>query len=214
MERLRAVRDHVAAATSSKDEQASAAVAQQQGRSAKDLGTLASGPSREDLERAAEGAGTDVEETFFEFPSGGLFIDDYSQLPTPTRDIEKAKSDLDVYGYCMISEALDAVEIKTIADALMQQSRERYADGLPRRPGANGAGLTGMFNRGERFTELFDNRFFTELAGHALGERMHAQIYTCPFHLDGFQARPLHTDTWVSEEKWSAVYFLALRLFV
>ena len=47
----------------------------------------------------------------------------------------------------MISEALDAAEIKTIADALMEQSRERYADGLPRRPGANGAGLTGMFNR-------------------------------------------------------------------
>ena len=108
MERLRAVRDHVAAATSSKDEQAGAAVAQQQGRSAKDLGTLASGPSREDLERAAEGAGTDVEETFFEFPSGGLFIDDYSQLPKPTTDLEKAKSDMDIYGYCESSASLSA----------------------------------------------------------------------------------------------------------
>ena len=40
----------------------------------------------------------------FVMPPGGLFVDDYSLLPLPTTDIERAKSDFDVYGYCIIQD--------------------------------------------------------------------------------------------------------------
>ena len=40
----------------------------------------------------------------FVMPRGGLFVDDYSLLPLPTTDIERAKSDFDVYGYCIIQD--------------------------------------------------------------------------------------------------------------
>ena len=44
----------------------------------------------------------------YEWPTSGLFIDDYSQLPKPTTDLEKAKSDMDIYGYCESSTNLSA----------------------------------------------------------------------------------------------------------
>ena len=50
-----------------------------------------------------------AEETFFEFPASGLFVDDYSKLPQPTTDVEKAKSDIDLYGYCESSAAAPAL---------------------------------------------------------------------------------------------------------
>ena len=53
----------------------------------------------EEFERRG-GDGPIAEEVFFEFPESGLFVDDYSKLPQPTTDVEKAKSDIDLYGYC------------------------------------------------------------------------------------------------------------------
>ncbi len=47
------------------------------------------------------------QEEFFEFPTRGLFIDDYSKLPKLTTDLEQAKSDIDIYGYCMLKGPTD-----------------------------------------------------------------------------------------------------------
>ena len=59
------------------------------------------------VECVRQGAdGPIAEETFFEFPKSGLFVDDYSKLPQPTTDVEKAKSDIDLYGYCEHSNNL------------------------------------------------------------------------------------------------------------
>ena len=55
---------------------------------------------------AAESTATEQPPAAEEFvmPRGGLFVDDYSLLPLPTTDIERAKSDFDVYGYCIIQD--------------------------------------------------------------------------------------------------------------
>ena len=37
---------------------------------------------------------------------------------------------------------------------------------------------------------------YNDVAAHILGEETMSIIFTAPFHLDGFQARSLHTDTW------------------
>ena len=58
------------------------------------------------------------QEEFFEFPTRGLFIDDYSKLPKLTTDLEQAKSDIDIYGYCMLKEALSPEQVKHYAALL------------------------------------------------------------------------------------------------
>ena len=125
-----------------------------------------------------------AEETFFEFPASGLFVDDYSKLPQPTTDVEKAKSDIDLYGYCMFDQAMAPEKVKAIAEALMD------SDG-------NVRGGSSMFNSGELFTSLYDHPWFREIGAHVVGgDSHHAQVFVAPIHKEGFGRRPLHTDTW------------------
>ena len=78
------------------------------------------------------------QEEFFEFPTRGLFIDDYSKLPKLTTDLEQAKSDIDIYGYCMLKEALSPEQVKHYAALLMEQSGgPRKFEGI-KRPGPPG----------------------------------------------------------------------------
>ena len=127
----------------------------------------------------ANGGRPVADEEDFEFPERGLFVDDYSQLPSLTTNIERAKADLDVYGYCLLANAMSYDKRKVIADALM----------------ASGGGNS-MFNNGEAFTEVYDHPWVRELGAHVIGERYHAQVFVAPIHKEGFGARPLHIDTW------------------
>lgn len=127
----------------------------------------------------ANGGQPVADEVDFEFPERGLFIGDYSQLPSLTTDIERAKADLDVYGYCLLANAMSDDKRKVIADALMASGAE-----------------DSMFNKGKAFTEVYDHPWVRELGSHVIGERYHAQIFVAPIHKEGFGARPLHVDTW------------------
>ncbi len=137
------------------------------------------------------------QEEFFEFPTRGLFIDDYSKLPKLTTDLEQAKSDIDIYGYCMLQEALSPEQVKYYAALLMEQSGgPRKFEGV-KRPGPPGrAQLGNLQNRGDEFLQLMEHPLFISIARHVLGERFIMQIFQCPFHLDGMQAWPLHSDSW------------------
>ena len=85
------------------------------------------------------------------------------------------------------------------------------------------AGVSNLQNIGSEFLDLFDHVNYNEVVAHILGEEtvsiqspccsmlaikilglpygllvllQNAIIFNSPFHLDGFLARDLHTDTW------------------
>lgn len=39
-------------------------------------------------------------------PTGGLFVSDYTDLPTPTSDMALAKEQMDTFGYCILKDML------------------------------------------------------------------------------------------------------------
>jgi len=56
------------------------------------------------------------------WPSGGLFIDDYSTLPQPTTDMVVAKRDMDLYGYCILANMPPQPQLTRLLDKLLSQA--------------------------------------------------------------------------------------------
>ena len=55
--------------------------------------------------------------------------------PSETKDLSVAKANLDKYGYCLISEALNADEVKVCRERLLEQAEAEEELGLSFRDG-------------------------------------------------------------------------------
>ena len=55
--------------------------------------------------------------------------------PTPTKNLNKARKDLDKYGFCLVPDALNAEEIKTAKKRLLEQAEAEENLGLSFRDG-------------------------------------------------------------------------------
>ncbi|MBS2966148.1 hypothetical protein KGA66_24090 [Actinocrinis puniceicyclus] len=51
-------------------------------------------------------------------------------LPEPTEDVELARHDLAVHGYCVVSGALDETTVKSMRDRLVEQSMGESVNGV------------------------------------------------------------------------------------
>ena len=139
--------------------------------------------------------------------------------PTPTKNLHKARKDLDKYGFCLVPDALNAEEIKTAKKRLLEQAEAEENLGLSFRDGgekqevkfkegkidknsfsvANGGinqRLWMLVNKGECFRDMVIHPLVDELVGHILGQDFILSTHSANIAKPGGVRMGLHTDQW------------------
>ncbi len=146
-----------------------------------------------------------------------------AQLPPQrTRDLDRAKSDLDRFGYCLLAGALDAKRLAAVRGRLYEQAlAEKQAgtayfdgaphqnwgsfrdrDGQPRADAFSEAGgginqrLWMLVNKGEEFLAILEHAETRALIGHVLGDAYVLSSFIANIANPGGVPMPLHTDQW------------------
>ena len=133
-------------------------------------------------------------------PSSGLFIDDYSTLPRPTLDLQRAKDDIDQFGYCIVGpNVLPPDRVDWVMGRLMEQAEAEAregvdAQGIHKNLEEANQSVKSLQNKG--LTELLQHKDVLEVVGHVLGERFQTQVFSCEIHKPGGEAKALHSDQW------------------
>ena len=139
--------------------------------------------------------------------------------PTPTKNLHKARKDLDKYGFCLVPDALNAEEIATAQKRLLEQAEAEENLGLSFRDGgdkqevkfkegkidkdsfsvANGGinqRLWMLVNKGECFRDMVIHPLVDELVGHILGQDFILSTHSANIAKPGGVRMGLHTDQW------------------
>jgi ectoine hydroxylase-related dioxygenase (phytanoyl-CoA dioxygenase family) len=146
----------------------------------------------------------------------------YSELPQPTEDLDRARADLDRSGYCLLANAIDDAQRRALLTRLEQQAaaeKQRglaFEDGGPEqqwggfrdadgriRPQAFRAENGGINqrvwmlpNKGRVFLDLLGQRRVRELVSYVLGDEYILSSYTANIAKPGGVKMDLHTDQW------------------
>ncbi|MGI9509920.1 MAG: phytanoyl-CoA dioxygenase family protein [Geminicoccaceae bacterium] len=149
-------------------------------------------------------------------------MDQEQALPKPTRDLETAKTDLSMFGYCLIEQAvcpdrLEALRQRLEEQALAeQQAGIGYFDGAPDQNWGSFRGADGqlrsdgftkaagginqrvwmLINKGQVFVDLLNHDLTRGLVAHVLGDHYLLSSYTANIANPGGVAMKLHTDQW------------------
>lgn len=118
-------------------------------------------------------------------------------VPKPTRDLEQAKSDLSIYGLCLLEDALTNEQLEALRTALVRQAAAERALGDKAPPGAQGVqqGLSNMVNKGRVFLDLIERPETEELGSFLLGQNFLLSSLTGGiFHGPTSQPQVLHRD--------------------
>ena len=139
--------------------------------------------------------------------------------PSETKDLSVAKANLDKYGYCLISGALNADEVKICRERLLEQAEAEEELGLSFRDGGakqeikfqegkvdkssftkeNGGvnqRLWMMANKGQCFRDMVTHSLVDELVGHILGKDFILSTHSANLAKPGGVRMGLHTDQW------------------
>ena len=134
-------------------------------------------------------------------PTGGLFVNDYTRLPSLTNDMARATADIDEFGYCIWRDAISHPERRAMARRLWAQSQAEERVGLVSDSAIkqNARFISSIINKGEEFEPLLTHPVATELLTHMLGEHFNLSTGFAKILMPGAKAETLHTDQW-----WSA----------
>jgi len=139
--------------------------------------------------------------------------------PTATRDLARAKHDLDQHGYCLVAEALPREQLELVRARLVEQADAERRAGIAYRDGGRGQEIVDDFgrlradaftearggvnqrvwmlaNKGRCFRELIAHALVDELVGHVLGERFILSQMSANIARPGGVRMGLHTDQW------------------
>ncbi|MEM7284357.1 MAG: phytanoyl-CoA dioxygenase family protein [Pseudomonadota bacterium] len=140
-------------------------------------------------------------------------------LPTLTKDLNHAKADLDMFGYCLIADALSPAEVETARTRLLEQATAENQRGLSFRDGgpnqrvvddygkvmenafteASGGvnqRLWMLANKGPCFRDMIVHPLADELVGHILGNEFILSTMSANIAKAGGVRMGLHTDQW------------------
>jgi ectoine hydroxylase-related dioxygenase (phytanoyl-CoA dioxygenase family) len=115
----------------------------------------------------------------------------------PVADLDAARRDLDVQGYCVIADVLSRAEIAALKARLAAQAEGERArgvsfhDGGPSRPNQR---IWMLMNKGRVFRDLMLHPIIAELMGHLLGEDFLVSSFTANIAHPGGEPMTLHTD--------------------
>jgi ectoine hydroxylase-related dioxygenase (phytanoyl-CoA dioxygenase family) len=136
-----------------------------------------------------------------------------------TKDMGKAKSDLDVHGFCLIEGALSDAQLGQARTRLIEQAAAERERGLAFHDGGRGQEVldrAGVFranafseddggvnqrlfmlvNKGQCFRDLVLHPLIEELVGHVLGEEFILSTLSANIVRSGSARMGLHTDQW------------------
>ncbi len=141
------------------------------------------------------------------------------QKPSPTKNLDQAKLDLDKFGFCFISDVLVGEDLRNARERLLEQAEAEEELGLSFRDGgpnqeirfkegkidtesfstSNGGvnqRLWMLANKGECFRDMVTHPLTDELVGHLLGEDFILSTHSANIAKPGGVRMGLHTDQW------------------
>jgi ectoine hydroxylase-related dioxygenase (phytanoyl-CoA dioxygenase family) len=139
--------------------------------------------------------------------------------PAPTHDLERAKTDLDTAGYCLVADALSREELGALRERLVEQAEAETRAGLAYRDGGRGQRVVDDYgnlradaftaanggvnqrvwmlaNKGRCFRALVVHPLVDELVGRVLGQRFILSQMSANIARPGGVRMGLHTDQW------------------
>ncbi|MFZ6658969.1 phytanoyl-CoA dioxygenase family protein [Undibacterium sp. TJN19] len=145
----------------------------------------------------------------------------------PTKNLDKAKSDLDTHGFCLIDGALAAADIETAKSRLIEQALAEQERGLAFRDGGRNQDhldkkglfkatafdekdggvnqrLFMLINKGKIFRDLVIHPLIDTLVGHVLGDDFLLSTLSANIVRSGSTRMGLHTDQWWMPQPSSA----------
>lgn len=115
-------------------------------------------------------------------------------LPSPTRDRDQARADLETHGYCIVEGVLTPAQTAALRERVAEQAAGEEAAGVASGDGEHNQRLWMLVNKGKIFRELAIHPFAQEIMTHLLGEAYLVSSLTANIARPGGQAMYLHTD--------------------
>lgn len=143
-------------------------------------------------------------------------------LVEPTNDFDKARSDLDKHGFCLLANALEPQQVEALRERLRRQAEAEKAlgdafedggakqqwgtfrdeEGRTRRDafreqnGGVNQRVWMLVNKGAVFLELLEHERVLALIRHVLGQEFLLSSHSANIAKPGGVVMPLHTDQW------------------
>jgi ectoine hydroxylase-related dioxygenase (phytanoyl-CoA dioxygenase family) len=122
---------------------------------------------------------------------------DLPNLPSPTEDLAKIRSDLDQFGYALLANALSPAEVAAARGRLFEQADAEREAGIGLFDG--GASLpnqrvVNLMNKGTEFVELLNHPIIDVIVKEVLGDYFLLGSYTANIAGPGSESQTLHTD--------------------
>ncbi|HVA77865.1 MAG TPA: phytanoyl-CoA dioxygenase family protein [Candidatus Binataceae bacterium] len=117
--------------------------------------------------------------------------------PRLTRDLAQAKRDLDLFGYCLMAEALGAGEVRALRERLIEQAAAEAEIGRATRDGGAGAPnqrVWNLINKGSVFRDLILHPLVDAIMPHLLGNGFILSSLTANIAGPGGAPMYLHRD--------------------
>ena len=114
-------------------------------------------------------------------------------LPKPTTDLERAKQDIDAWGYCLLKDALGAEQVGALRARLFDQLEAERQRGLTRRFPDGKQLVVFLLNKGQVFRDMIFNPGLHAVVEHVLGEEYLLSSYHAHFAHPGSKTA-FHTD--------------------
>lgn len=126
---------------------------------------------------------------------------DPETLPKRSRDLDRLKSDMDAFGYCLIAEAFTSSQIAAIHARLSEQAEAERKHGHHRKssvqdPGGVNQWITMLINKGAVFRDVLFHPLIAGVVGHVLGREYVLSEMSSHITRPGNSLLSLHTDQW------------------
>jgi len=121
------------------------------------------------------------------------------ELPKATNDTALMREQLDIFGYCIIDNALSPTVTDTIRNRLVEQAeieREIHSHKNPANIDPVNQWVGMLLNKGQIFLELLRHTQCAGLLEHMLGEDFLFSCVDAQIQHPGSKDMPLHTDQW------------------
>lgn len=121
------------------------------------------------------------------------------ELPRPSRDFDTLRSDLEVFGYGLIEDALEPGQVEAVRTRLVEQAaaeRERHNMKNPANMDPVNQWVGMLLNKGEAFFDLVDHALVHSLVSDVLGPHFLISCVDAQIQHPGSVTMPLHTDQW------------------
>ena len=115
-------------------------------------------------------------------------------LPGPTRDLARAKADLETFGYCIVQDVLTAEQVRALRERVVEQAAGEVQAGVATHDSKTNQRIWMLVNKGRVFRDLVLHPFAAEIMSCLLGDDFLLSSLTANIARPGGDPMYLHTD--------------------